>query len=415
VGIQVKDIGHRHLYYFFLHTFIFSLLFSKAGISISITALLFLSLFRVKSLTPLRITTNTEFFKLKNYIEKDNQIFLTLTGLFILTLLSYINSENTVEWFHFVKLTSPYIAIPIIFINHPKLPKEICYSLCFTLVLLVSLCTIYVMTKYFLNAELINDSISQGKSLETPLTHVKFSVLIAFSIIMSVILLISKTSVWGLINKYSLIGIFIFLFISIHILSVRSGLLVLYGSILILLSILLIKHKKYFVLGLSLIGIFIIPLIAYKTIPSFYNKYHYTMHDIQMIKEGKASNYSDGERLRSIKIGLDIWKENIWTGIGIGDIRDRCNTLYEQWYPDSIKKILPHSQYILSGAANGIFGFTILLICILTPLLYSHVRMNPVFLLTFILILLYGLVEKPLYEYIFINFHCFFFSLTFKR
>lgn len=393
---MLKDIAHRHLYYAALHGLVWSILFSKAGVSISIVILVLLSIFRVQSISPVRVYINKAFFSAKTYRES-NKYYLCIVGLFLLTGLSYFNSENTAEWFHFIKLKTPLLLLPIVFINHRTLDKQVYHQLYLSLIAAISISSIWVLVNYFVDWTAITDSMGYGKSIETPLSHVKYSVLMALACMACAILSQVKR-----FNKWFLLALAAYLFICLHVLAVRSGLVVLYlvGGFLLLYYYWVTGRKSMIVC--VLIAALLVPIVAYHTIPSVYHKVHYVKHDLKMIQQGNTANYSDGERIRSLQIGWDMIKKNPVLGTGIGDVRDIVNDYYAEWYPDSSKKILPHNQYILVWASYGIVGLLIFLGCILGLLYRRSIRLEPLFYCLILTVLIYGLVEKPLDEYVFV-------------
>jgi len=359
-------------------------------------------MFRVQSIQPINIYINKAFFSLNTYKSK-HWGFYGLIGFFILTCLSGINSESIETWLHFLKIKAPYLLLPIAFLNHPTLHTKAYQHIYISLITAMTICSVFVLGNYFLDHTAITDSIKYGKSLQTPLSHVKFSVLLAIAAISSVILSRHIKS-----KKTILLSVAIFLIITIHILAVRSGLVVLYlvGGLLLLHHLWHRNHVKHFTLAICIL--ILGPIFAYYTIPSMYQKVHYVKHDLNMIQRGQTANYSDGERVRSLQIGVDMIKKNPVFGIGIGDIRDASHEYYADWFPDSQKKILPHNQFILAWASYGIFGLIFFLLCLFSPLLGFSINDQTLLFSLIFTLFVYGLVEKPLDEYVFVSVHALF-------
>jgi len=398
----LRQISHRHFFFAALHLLIWSILFSKAGISISIVILIFLSIIRIKSVNPLKLYLNKAFFSIKTYQAKHWGLY-GLVGFFVLTCLSGLNSENTQQWIHFLNIKSPYILIPIVFCNHPNVLTKNYHQLYISLITVVCLSSLFVLGYYFIDYAHVTDSLGFGKSLWTPLSHVKFSILLALSAIASFIL---SQRIQHRQTVLRCIGIFLIL--SLHILAVRSGLVVLYfvGGLLLLYHLWNEQQTKQFLLVILLL--ILGPITAYFTIPSVYHKVHYVKHDLKMIQQGQTANYSDGERVRSLQIGVDIIKKNPFFGTGIGDIRDVSDQYYSDWFPDSQKKILPHNQYVLAWASLGIIGLIFFTVCLLSPLIGLHFNDQTLLYSLIFSLLVYGLVEKPMDEYVFVSVHALF-------
>ena len=93
--------------------------------------------------------------------------------------------------------------------------------------------------------------------------------------------------------------------------------------------------------------------------------------DKEWYKEGKINDRSDAMRLVSMKIGLQIWRENPVLGVGAGDLETETNKIYNKSYPDvSIdKRRSPHNQFIWVLASTGILGLALFLTAFFFPLL----------------------------------------------
>lgn len=396
---MLQSITHRHFYYTGLHALIWLLLFSKAGISITIGYLALLSIVRIQSARPIKLIINSAAFSKHTYTHT-SLLYYSFIGLFCITLLSGLNSEDIAGWFHFVKLKAPYLILPLVFMNHRTLARKIYHQLYISLIGVLCVSSVMVLANYFLDWESVTKSIGIGKAIATPLSHVKFSVLCAIASIASFILADKENFGNWLLYVFS-----IFLAVVIHVLAVRSGLVILYVVGGILLIHRFWSNRNYIMIGWTIFGGISIPLIAYVTIPSVYHKVHYMKYDLKMIQEGNTANYSDGERVRSLQIGIEIIKKNLYFGVGIGDIRKTCDAYYKDWFPDSQKRILPHNQYILVWASCGIFALSIFIMCLVFPILKTSIKTDILLVSLILTIVIYGLVEKPLDEYVFITVH----------
>ncbi len=395
---MIDSLRHRHLFLGTLHVLLIAIFFSKALVSICLWVLVVLSVCRFVSMRPFQLAFNKEVFNLNRYESSDRR-FLFLAGFFVLTLLSIINSANLAAWLQILLLKTPFVLLPFAFIHHPKLSARQLELLYMAFIVTVLLCSVGVLICYFFSLELAHDRIGVGKSILTPLTHVKFSVLGAFAAIASGYYSIRHTGR----NRIFLIASSLFLIVFLHILAVRSGLLILYviGGALLLLYF--GKTKGMFAaFGIGFL-LSTMPIAAYVALPSVKQKVHYMLYDFKKIKQGDAANYSDGERLRSLSIGMNIWQEHPLIGIGAGDIRDECDLWYGRHFPDSTKKILPHNQFVLVGASYGALGVFFFLLCLVNLLMYNFDRSRILLQIMVVLILIYGMVEKPLDEYVFVT------------
>ncbi len=364
--------------------------------------MVFLSIFRVTSTNGYRLVFNKLF--LQSFVQLFKKpTFLAVATLFFVCIISGINSENTSAWIHHLTLKIPFLAFPIIFLNRPSVSKKEYRNLYLCLIGISFLSAILVSINYAMNFEAITYAIGSGHTIPTPTHHTRYSVMIAIAVLATIVINISD---WGIGNwtKKITISAGILLFIFLHVLAIRSGLLALYVGTFMLGVLYLIKEKKIILLSLFMLGLFAIPFIAYHTFTSFYNKVHYTMYDLKMNKEGKGENYSDSERLLSIKTGLDLIKEHPVLGTGIGDLEDTVKKIYLNDYKKTIVK-LPHNQFVFSATGMGVALGLIYLFCFFLPLLYRGNYKDLFSLSFFVALALLCMVEKPMERSSFIAFY----------
>jgi len=374
-------------------------------LSISIFALVFLSIVRVVNQEQIRFVYNKSFFA--SFTELLRQpAYLAVATLFLVIVISGVNSELSSEWLDQLRLKIPFLAFPIIFLNRPRVDQSEYRDLYFCLIAISFISAIHVCFNYLLNFESITYDIGSGKTIPTPTHHTRYSVMVAVAVLSILVMHISSYPLLK-IQKQVTIGIGILLFVFLHLLSIRSGLLVFYVGIFLIGSWYLIKHNQYLLMACFLVLLGLVPIIAYRTIPSFYNKVHYTMYDLKMNKEGKGADYSDSERLLSIKTGIDIAKKHLFLGTGIGDLHHEVSKIYLDEYQKSIVK-LPHNQFVLNIAGMGILLGMVYLLCYLFPLLHKARYKDLLLLSLFIGITILCMVEKPLERSGFIVFYGFF-------
>ena len=92
-------------------------------------------------------------------------------------------------------------------------------------------------------------------------------------------------------------------------------------------------------------GFGIITTIDMKT--TLKNKIDYTFYSIHMFQRNQnLEELSDSYRLGSIAAGLALARENLWTGVGIGDLKDECNEYFAAHYPALVgQELMPHNQF----------------------------------------------------------------------
>jgi O-antigen ligase len=129
--------------------------------------------------------------------------------------------------------------------------------------------------------------------------------------------------------------------------------------------------QKQLVWGsVALVFIIAAPYTAYHFIPSLQNKVAYMHYDMTQYAKGEVNNLSDGVRLISMKGGLEVAKQNLWLGVGSGDLKTEMNRFYNAAYPQlaEVDRKLPHNQLIWTLTTTGIVGLALFLFAFAFPL-----------------------------------------------
>ena len=298
---------------------------------------------------------------------------------FFLVLISLLWSENIKVGFRWIQLKLPFIVFPLLFMMISNLRKELIFRLVYFLLFLMGLTCIPVLYNYLVDYDAMNLLLSQGQHIPVPSNHIRFSMLMALAILSGGYLFKSSY-----VLKYKqerwLIGVLVFfLLLMIHVLSVRTGLALLYGMFLFFILAELVR-KANLMKNIALIVVLIAgPFIAFKTLPSLQSKINYSLWDYGKYKEGRAENYSDSERIISIMAGMEIYRQSSVIGVGAGDLKDELRAYYTKEHP-KLKMKLPHNQFVTVAASYGLVGLLFFLISIFSPLVYKKNYMNLFFL-----------------------------------
>ena len=308
----------------------------------------------------------------KNYFARKELWILSL--FFWVVLFSGLYSEDKAGWMNWVRIKLPYLALPLAFAPVKKLNAQQMRVLLYGFIGVFFVSTAVVLLNYYRNYEAITDSFTRGNGIPMPFSHIRYTLMLSFSFFCCLWLLEKKEEVVLPFEKWLLLFFAAFAFLSLHILSVRSGLLGLYAGILFLSVREAVRRKKILqsVLIVGLVGC--LPFLAYHYVPAFHNKIEYMKYDLAQYREGKANNYSDALRLISMKVGIQIWNENPLLGAGAGDIKTETHRIYADRYPDiSVQnRRIPHNQFIWMLATTGLVGLLLFMIAFLTPLLSNH-------------------------------------------
>lgn len=302
-----------------------------------------------------------------------------ITVSFFLVVISLAWSENLKVGFRWLQLKIPFIVFPLLFMMMPKLSKQLLDRLFYFLILLMAVTCIPVLYNYWTNYDAVNLLLSQGQHIPVPSNHIRFSMLMALAIIAAGYLFQIRFVLRYSWERLLLGGMGVFLVFMIHLLSVRTGIVLLYGTLFFFVLHSFFRTKSL-LRNLVFIALLILgPLIAYQALPSLKSKINYAAWDFGKYKEGRVENYSDSERIVSIQAGLDIARKAPILGVGAGDLKDNLKSFYSTYHP-KLKMKLPHNQFVTVTASYGLIGLLFFLFSIIKPLFYRQFYKNALFL-----------------------------------
>ena len=263
--------------------------------------------------------------------------------------------------------------IPFAFAVIKPFSRQTLYVLLYFFIMVIFAASAISFLYYLSDYQQINYSYKQAKVLPTPLDHIRFSLMIAFSVFTGIHLYLENFFLRYKWERTPLLLVVIFLFFFIHVLAVRSGLVVLYSVLSFYILRLLFLRGKRRAGIVSLVFLILSPVIAWFLFPTFQNKIKYMKYDMEMFyHRGEGNNLSDGGRIISIINGIEIGKNHVLGGVGAGDVMDEMNVLYLENYPAINPKnyLIPHNEYIFVFASTGVTGLTILLLSMVVPLIH---------------------------------------------
>jgi O-antigen ligase len=319
--------------------------------------------------------------------------FWAITLIFWVTVLGYFNSENISAWLTRVRIRLPFIALPVVFFLLPW-KKEEKYLLVLFSLFLIFVSSTGVIINYLLNFEVLNLSLQRGQALPVPMKdHIRYAQLQSFILLSGVYWIINHPEK-GYLKKlvYILVAL---IFIYLHIIAVRSGLLIAYAGLITFLIVNL-RQLKFNKIIIILILIFSIPFIAYKTIPSFQSRMDYAFWEINEYRAGSTKNNSDSGRWISYKIGWEYFIQNPVFGIGPGDLEDQLNKTYPLKYPQEKVRKIPHNQFLHTMAVSGIVGLLLFLSAFGVIIYWAIKTKNQILIVMIIATFSSFMVESPL-------------------
>ena len=326
-----------------------------------------------------------------NNLKKNYKSLLTISfsGIFIIYLVSIFNSENLNEYFKVFKNKIPYLFIGFSIVTTGKIDKKPLKITQYVFIVCAVLSSFWSYLQYYKNIDYYSHLYTKGEVIPTLIHHISFSLLLCIAVVFILQHLLEAVSKF---EKITYCLLLFWLVYYIHILSVRSGIVFLYLSILLfVLHILFTQKKKWFAAGL-LLFIFLSAYYSYEFIPSIKNKIGYTVYGLNQLKTNRDSTnqISDTRRILSDKIGIEIIKKHPYFGTGIGDLKEEMNQIYKSRYPAFNETVYSriHNQYLYVMAGAGLISGIIFCILLLLPLILFIKNKNAVFTISYLMILL---------------------------
>lgn len=326
--------------------------------------------------------------------------FWILSVFFWLVLLSGVYSDDKADWQNWVRIKLPFLFLPLAFAPIKKLSfyKLTALLYAFVLIFFVSVCV--VLVRYALNYEAVTQSFLSGQGIKMPYSHIRYSLMLAFSFFCCVYLLEKKLFLFSRSEKWLQIFLLVFSFAALHVLSVRSGLLALYLGILFLL-LRFVFVKRNFGLALTVVALlFATMYTAINFVPTLKNKIAYMKYDVAGLSANDVNYHYDAMRIVSMKAAFEVWQQNKVIGCGAGDLKTEMQTAYARILPDLKPEnyLLPHSQLMWVLASLGAVGLALFLFAFFFPLVYKSNYRQPLLVVLYIIIFSSFFTEAGLEE-----------------
>lgn len=333
-------------------------------------------------------------------------------GYFVIVLVAVFPLHDPGYWLERLRIKVPFLVLPWIYFTLPRFSDRQFKGLLYFMLLLLSLTSIGILVNYLTHFEAVQLMIKQGQPMPTPGNHIRLSLLLAMTIIGGGYLVV-EGYFWQKRWERWLIGsLTLGLFVFMHILSVRSGLAALYLA----LGGLALRYAwvsgRYWVAIGVIAAILALPVVGYYTLPSFKMKIDYTLWDFQTAVSGQTRVLSDGDRIRSLRIGWSLFKSSPITGIGPGNLHQEVDRIYAAQYPEVENRLIPHNQFIFVMAGTGLIGLVIFLITLIFPFFYHKNYRNWLFLATYIVLFTSFMVEATIENSTGVALFCFFYFIS---
>lgn len=300
---------------------------------------------------------------------KEYPVLWILMLPFFIQIYSVFYSENIQYWAETLGLRLQFILVIISLATIGKWNRLFIFKFFYLVLIISALLAIITDIKIFLFSYMQTVRDIKGNIL-TPTDHIIFTITLAISFFIGLYLYNLKENIFSKYDKYILAILTAIIGISLHYIPVRSGLSGFYVGIMVLVLQKMLTSKAYKTYLLALIFIALTPFVTYFLVPKFHDKVNLTFKEVNDFKtSGKANNSSDGNRLLSWKIAIELWEKEPILGIGAGDIRDEVFKVYEQKYPEVETKIVPHSMWFILLLGSGIVGLILFAIWVFVPMI----------------------------------------------
>lgn len=323
---------------------------------------------------------------------------LWLASLVLFTAaISGLWSEDQHYWLERTRVRIPFFVLPWAFANLPRLTGRQYRLLLYILVWFMVILCVGVGINYFFNQTAILEGLSRGQPIPVPRNHIRFNLVLVLSIISGGWLWAERFFLKFSWERKVLAVAVVFLFVFIHFLSVRSGLVALYATLVFSIFRFIIKTRQWRTGLAALLILLLAPVIALLTMPSLQQRISYMIWDWEQYQNNIGDNYSDSERWISMHVGILIWKDHPVLGVGMGDLPAETQKKVRESFPNyTFEPKLPHNQFLHTLASTGLFGLCTLLIVLLYPIFGGRWARHYLFAAFQIIIFISFLVEYTL-------------------
>jgi len=290
--------------------------------------------------------------------------------LFLEVALGVFTAEDPTYFLERLRLRLPFLGLPLAFFLLPPLPPKVYRNWWAAVLLLMDGVALGVILNYLIHQEAIQMLLEMGKAIPTPANHIRYALL--------QVIALCAAAYWGwhrvdLVSRplrlfFRVSAVFLFLFL--HFLAVRSGLFSLYFVLAAWVIPYGLRQRAYGKLAALLVLMAFLPIIAVNVIPSLKHKLGYVRYDLEQLRQGAVNDQlSDSSRWISWKLGWELFREHPLTGVGAGNIRLEMDKLYTRDYPQFVKRLTPHNQFLMIMASSGLLGLGLFGLAFLIPIL----------------------------------------------
>jgi len=191
-----------------------------------------------------------------------------LSLLLLVPALSFFWSDDKAYWLRLVQTRLPFLVLPWTFANLPTLSERQWKTVLYLLVWFMAGLCVAIGVNFLWHFDAIIEGLGRGNPVPVPRSHVRFSLILATTILSGGWLWQQGFWLWRSWERKILAFGVVFLFVFIHILSVRSGLFSLYAALLFAL-VRYVWLSKRWLAGFAAFSVLVGGLwIASETVPA---------------------------------------------------------------------------------------------------------------------------------------------------
>jgi O-antigen ligase len=164
-----------------------------------------------------------------------------------------------------------------------------------------------------------------------------------------------------------------------HVLAYRTGLMVLYGMLLLDVGLLIALQRRYVLGALLLLALVGVPLVTYYTLEPIQQRVNVTLDDLDQYRTGRDINdYSLAKRFAAWKTATVIIGQHPVAGVAPADVDAAMLDQYSYQDYGLLPKnwVMTHNQYLEALVGGGIIGLVLWLFVLFGPFLQPAIRQN---------------------------------------
>ncbi len=329
-----------------------------------------------------RLRANKYFFR--NWWQQP--VFVWLTIPFFIFVVSYFWSSDTGYWLHKVRLRLPFLVLPMAFASLPMVGRRYFEDLLAAFVAMMSLSSAIVVVNYLLHFREFTDRLGRGVPIALMKEHITFSLMTVLAVFVAMELWRSNYTFLSFRRTKMVLAVLAaWLFLAVHILSVRTGIVTLYLASVAYLVYYIWLQKAFLRGAVALLVLAMLPFLFYATLPSLRKRIDYTRWDWQQYAAGNLVKKSDSERLTSLQMGWKVLQANPFMGVGAGDIMHAVGEQYQTYHPD-LEVRDPHSEWLYVAVCVGWLGLLAFAWAFFYPLWHLRHSFSPLLLVLYIVL-----------------------------